>query len=421
MIYPKLLTGLVACAFLGTCSSQQTYTSGNLPAIEVETAFQNPVELSLTDLGETLTYIPLETNEASITDINPMTKVVVTHEFIFIGNSKASILCFDRKTGKFLRTIGRFGQGPNEYLNGSLEVDSEAKRIYVRNTPGNYVCFDFEGNALAPVTLPGEQNFMMGGHHFSHNKAYGYCNVANEKTTAEAYCYDLASGELLDSIPLTDMQAKKPRSIAPLRSQEVYGGMFMMVEHEDGTWTGGNYQNNTFWTSNHTLYHKDIFCDTIFQMKDLQRQEPVAAFQLGSLGGYGRYETSSSMTGRYVIPRILHNGKHMYFTLFTDLYDIQGMMKKLTSGGVVLSPSCGIYNQQTGTVKLQKESLLLKHPNEAMPDVYINTLATDGAWVGVYQTQELIEARENIPTEQQPDWLKNLKDDDNPVILLIEP
>ena len=56
-----------------------------------------------------------------------------------------------------------------------------------------------------------------------------------------------------------------------------------------------------------------------------------------------------------------------------------------------------------------------------MPDVCINTLATDGAWVGVYQTQELIEARENIPTEQQPDWLKNLKDDDNPVILLIEP
>ena len=97
------------------------------------------------------------------------------------------------------------------------------------------------------------------------------------------------------------------------------------------------------------------------------------------------------------------------------------MMKKLTSGGVVLSPSCGIYNQQTGIVKLQKESLLLKHPNEAMPDVCINTLATDGAWVGVYQTQELIEARENIPTEQQPDWLKNLKDDDNPVILLIEP
>lgn len=419
----KNLIPILFCATLlsGACKEKASDKEGNLPIIEVETAFHNPSEVSLTDLGEKMTYIPLETNDSSVTDINPMTKVVVTHKFILIGNSKTSILCFDRKTGKFIRTIGRFGQGPNEYLNGTLEIDSETQRIYVRNTPGNYVCFDFEGNALTPVTLPGEQNFMMGGHHFSGNKAYGYCNVANDKTTAEAYCYDLTSGHLLDSIPLMDMQAKKTKAIAPLRSQEVYGGMFMMVEHEDGTWTGGNYQNNTFWTSNHKLYHKDIFCDTIFQMKDLQRQEPIAAFQLGSLGGYGRYETASSMTGRYVIPRVLHNGKHIYFTLFTELYDIQGMMKKLASGGVVLSPSCGIYNIQTGETKVQKESLLFKHPDEAMPGICINTVATDGAWVGIYQTEALIEARENIPTEQQPDWLRNLKDDDNPVILLIEP
>lgn len=419
----KNFTPIFLCTImlLGACKEKAPNTVENLPVIEVETAFQNPVELSLTDLGETLTYIPLETSEASITDINPMSKVVVTQAFIFIGNNQSAILCFDRKNGKFIRTIGHFGQGPNEYLNAStLEVDNEAERIYVRNAPGNYVCFDFEGNALAPATLPGEKNFMMGAHYFANNKAYGYCNVANENTTAQAYCYDLTSGELQDSLPLTDMRAMKTKSLAPLRSQEIYGGMFMMVEYEDGTWTGGNYQNSTFWTSNRMLYHKDIFCDTIFRMKDLQRQESVATFQLGSLGRYGRYETASSMTGRYVIPRVLHNGKHIYFTLFTELYDIQGMMKKLTSGGVVLSPSCGIYNQQTGETKIQKESLLLKHPNEAMPSVCVNTVATDGAWVGVYQTQELIEARESLPTEQQPDWLKNLKDDDNPVIVLIE-
>jgi hypothetical protein len=32
----------------------------------------------------------------------------------------------------------------------------------------------------------------------------------------------------------------------------------------------------------------------------------------------------------------------------------------------------------------------------------------------------LVEARENIQAEKQPEWLKNLKEDDNPVILLIK-
>lgn len=414
---------LIALGITLLCTAcKETMNTGNgVPVIDVETAFQSPQELCLTDLGQKLTYIPLETNDASITEINPMTKVTVTEEFIFIGNNQSPILCFDRKNGKFIRNIGSIGQGPNEFLNAStLEVDNDAKRIYVKKTPGNYVCFDYEGNALTPVNLPGEKNFMMGAHYFANNKAYGYCNVAKETTTAQGYCYSLPSGELLDSIPLTDMHAKKIKSIAPLRSQEVYGGMFMMAEHEDGTWTGGNYTNSTFWTTNHTLYHKDIFCDTIYRMKDLYKQEPIVAFQLGSLGGYGRYETASSMEGRYLLPRILHNGKHIYFTLFTEVYDIQGMMKKLTSGGVILNPGCGLYNTESGEVKLQKESLLFKHPNEDMPKVCINTITTDGHWVAIYQAEELVEARENIPTDQQPDWLKQLKEDDNPVILVIE-
>jgi hypothetical protein len=55
-----------------------------------------------------------------------------------------------------------------------------------------------------------------------------------------------------------------------------------------------------------------------------------------------------------------------------------------------------------------------------MPKACVYTLSTDGYWVVVYQADQLAEARENIPTENQPDWLKNLKEDDNPVILLVK-
>ena len=85
-----------------------------------------------------------------------------------------------------------------------------------------------------------------------------------------------------------------------------------------------------------------------------------------------------------------------------------------------MNPGCGIYNLQTGEVKVQKDYMFLKHPDEVMPKARIYTLTTDGHWVAVYQAERLVEARENIPVEQQPAWLKNLKGDDNPVLLMIK-
>ena len=166
------------------------------------------------------------------------------------------------------------------------------------------------------------------------------------------------------------------------------------------------------------VFHKDLFCDTLFQMKGLHREAPIAAFHLGSLGGYDRYETSGGMEGKYLLPRVLFNGKQIFFTCIPALYDMNTFIRKMKSGS--FRPSVGIYNLHTGETKFQKEKMLLKHPDKAMPEACVYTLSTDGQWVAVYQADKLVEARENIPVEQQPEWLKNLKEDDNPVIMMIK-
>ena len=204
----------------------------------------------------------------------------------------------------------------------------------------------------------------------------------------------------------------------PLNGTEAFGGRFFMLEYEDGTWTSGNRKNNTYMSMNGELYHKDLFCDTLFHMKGLHREKPIAAFHLGSYGSYERYETSGGMEGKYLMPRVLYNGEQVYFTLFPGVYDLQGMRRKAQSGD--LRPGCGIYNFRTGELKIQKDSLNFKHPEEAMPETCVYTLSTDRSWVAIYQAYILVEARENIPTEKQPEWLKNLKEDDNPVLLMIK-
>ena len=344
--------------------------------------------------------------------------MVVTDQYVFVGETGAPLLCFDRSTGKFLRNIGSVGQGPGEYSGSTdMEVDAEAKRIYFRASPTQYHCYDFEGKFLNTITLA-EDNFMMGGHHFADNKAYAYCNIMQANTTCQAYAYQLPDGSCTDSLLLSEKVSKKQKAVMPLSGREAFGGRLFMWEYEDGTWTAGNRVNSTYQSMDGKLYHKDLFCDTLFQMKGLHRETPIAAFQLGSLGGYKRYETSSSMEGKYVLPRVLFNGKQIYFTLATGLYDVQGLIRKIKSGGI--RPSVGIYNLRTSEVKVQKENMYFKHPDEAMPEACVYTLSTDGQWVAVYQADKLVEARENIPVEQQPEWLKNLKEDDNPVIMMIK-
>ena len=402
---------------LSACGGASSMHQGELATIDVETALQNPQELLLTDLGEKLTYVPLETLDESLVKLESKSDLIVTDEYIFVGELGRPLLCFDRSTGKFLRNIGSVGQGPGEYSGSTdAQVDAEAKRIYFAIKGSQYQCYDYKGNFLHTQKLP-SNNFFMGGIHFADNKAYAYCNVSNNATTQRAYAYQLPEGTSIDSLALEGANERTQKYLMPLNGTEAFGGRFFMLEYEDGTWTAGNRKNNSYLSTNGKLYHKDLFCDTLFHMKGLHREEPVAAFHLGSFGGYERYETSGGMEGKYVLPRVLYNGEQVYFTLFTGLYDVQGIIRKVQSGGV--HPGCGIYNFRTGELKVQKEGLNFKHPDEAMPETCVYTLSTDGQWVAVYQADQLVEARENIPAEKQPEWLKNLKDDDNPVILLI--
>ena len=414
----KTLLSISISLILSACTGANTMKQGEFAIIDIETALQNPQELSIADLGKNLTYVPLETLDESVVKLGSQSKMIVTDQYIFVGDGQSPLLSFDRSTGKFLRNIGRIGQGPGEYSNSTtMEVDAEAKRIYIRRSASSYQCYDFEGNFLHTLTMP-DDRFMMGSHYFVDNHAYNYCNIAGDGTSSRAYAYQLPEGTLTDSLALEGGKERKSKAVMPLMGTEAFGGRFFMMEYEDGTWTAGNRTNSTYQSVGGKLYHKDLFCDTLFQMNGLHREKPIAAFHLGSYGGYQRYETSGNMEGKYILPRVLYNGERVYFTLFTGVYDVQGLIRKVKSGGV--RPSCGIYHLRTGEVKVQKEDLSFKHPDEAMPKSCIYTLSTDGYWIAVHQADQLVEARENIPVDKQPEWLKNLKEDDNPVILFIK-
>lgn len=104
----------------------------------------------------------------------------------------------------------------------------------------------------------------------------------------------------------------------------------------------------------------------------------------------------------------------VYFNLFQNMYDVDSWLKGRNSLAYA-----GVYNKATGVTKIQ-ESAGIENSLEGLPRFSVYNVSTAGELVVCYQTETLIEAREKMLSEEQPEWLKQLQEDDNPVILLIK-
>ena len=91
-----------------------------------------------TYLHERRQYIPLETTDSCL--ISNLLNLQVTTDYMFMYNGKTEeVLQFDRK-GKFIRRVGRQGNGPGEYsMISELAVDDSNKELSI---------FQYGGDAL---------------------------------------------------------------------------------------------------------------------------------------------------------------------------------------------------------------------------------------------------------------------------------
>ena len=107
---------------------------------------ENPAyAIELKDIITSVNYIPLETNSKILID-----------ELVDIGNQYLRVtdnylvlnsLLFN-KSGKYIRTIGRQGNGPGEYLAiRDVTIDDEGKRVFIYDHwKHNVLCYSFDGN-----------------------------------------------------------------------------------------------------------------------------------------------------------------------------------------------------------------------------------------------------------------------------------
>lgn len=137
--------------FLWSCN-----TVPKLQEIPVDT--QKTSVCSLTTIASSVEAINLEfTDQSMLSD--RIQRILFDDSFILIYDYRLkSVLLFERN-GKFIRQIGRVGQGPGEYTAiVDMAADFKRKHIYVSTTPIKIICYDFDGKFISTLSIRGARS-----------------------------------------------------------------------------------------------------------------------------------------------------------------------------------------------------------------------------------------------------------------------
>lgn len=127
--YRKMLFGLILIILAIKVVSQST--SPKIVTINPQSTTKG--DLKLSDVVESIKYIPLETRNNCL--IGNVTYFDVSQNYIIVYCSQAKNFYLFRKNGTFIRKISRLGQGPSEYI--------EPSAIYLDELKKNIIICDF--------------------------------------------------------------------------------------------------------------------------------------------------------------------------------------------------------------------------------------------------------------------------------------
>ena len=133
----------------------QNLNKSSLIVFDLEKAFSRQSEVPLSKFLNSINYVTLETNPHSI--IGRFAHFEVTDEYIIVRDNSIpkQILLFDRKTGKFIKSIGKYGRGPNEYSRFSyIPYDPNKRVLYAVNSLRQLLVYNLSDSDVEIIKTP---------------------------------------------------------------------------------------------------------------------------------------------------------------------------------------------------------------------------------------------------------------------------
>ena len=154
--YRKMLFGLILIILAIKVVSQST--SPKLVTINPQSTTKG--DLKLSDVVESIKYIPLETRNNCL--IGNVTYFDVSQNYIIVYCSQAKNFYLFRKNGTFIRKISRLGQGPSEYIEPSAIYLDELKKNIIICDFNKMLYFSLDGAFLNYKSIDLNQEMYLG-------------------------------------------------------------------------------------------------------------------------------------------------------------------------------------------------------------------------------------------------------------------
>lgn len=349
-------------------------------------------EVKLSTIASDVKYIPLETTEDNLLDweaASPMIDLVGKYLFVCDGHH---IYQFTPE-GKYIRKIGKKGQGPGEFRKHILAVvyDEAKEHIIATDFLGRKaIVFSFEGKYLYDFEIKGKVlAFLPPAGLYGYTGNYVY---SKERTG-------------VDLIMMNDEGKKKKE----FRFNYVKGKRYPFI-----------FDDGVFYTYRGNVYYKNPFENQIFRIEDRKK---VLAYEL-DLGTYAKYEKDDPQRV------VLNKEKGVGSVLPTDAGKKRFTFRSLfeTDSYVYIRYyqeqewRLGLYDKRTGQV-------VRVHSGKMKGDGFVDDLEGGIPFMPVRGNEKVLinmisaeELLEKVQPSQARGSLKkameNLLEDDNPVLMI---
>ena len=337
---------------------------------------ESPKEIMLNELASDIRYVPLETTDDCLMN-NEFYIMQYTGEDIITSG----IFHFD-KNGKFLNKIGSKGQGPEEYLQGLFAFgDWKNKLLYVQNWT-TLTCYGFDGTFVRSVPTP-QLNMGAAGlfdeNHILYSNDIYYADKANP---IQLYMVDSQNGKTVS------------KWRGHLEENKKYG---MILTSRDFMY---NYDNS--------LFYKPALENVIFKILSPKKRQLVYKFDCSG--------KDIDVSADEVDPKKRFQFLSVYWAKEAAQY-------LFVNYGMKNISRLGIYDKEKKTFT----NVTIKDNLAGGYDIHPAWTSDDNHLLMVYYAGGLLQDKEKrystglLPERKKEldELLKNIKEDDNPVVILV--
>ena len=369
----------------GKQSGNQTAKTGisEYPkVVPFESGMANEQELALSQIAERVEYIPLETTSACL--IKRPKAYVRYVDGKYIISCAQAVYMFD-ENGKFIRQLGSHGNGPGEYDYVQF-VDADAKNGYFYlQTFGKLNTYTLDGKFVKDLPIPDATNV----------------GQLNDSLFA-CYMYN-SNGQIKNRLILLNEKGHIVQGFRNYDHFEVANNMSYVLMNDEDRYLF-RFKDN--------LCFRDYYNDTLFTVTETALL-PRYVFQLGkyAIPLENRWETANGDWNKY------KREASKYLQINTIETEHYVFMPCKSWDGDELS-GLVLYDKDKNTCFKMKENSIPNDLDGGIPFEPFTSIG-DNTMLTMWAPDKIMELAKKDPSILKHDKLKNLKEDDNPVLMIV--